>query len=112
MPGSSAISFLRTLCSLRWLAIGGQAITVLVASSLLGLPLPLEPLWAGVGALVAFNAYASLRLRRTRDISYATAFAHLLVDMAVLAWMVAWSGGITNPFGTMFLVLIALAAFA
>ncbi|AHV93253.1 his Kinase A domain protein [Bordetella holmesii ATCC 51541] len=54
MPGSSAISFLRTLCSLRWLAIGGQAITVLVASSLLGLPLPLEPLWAGVGALAAF----------------------------------------------------------
>ncbi|MFJ1300923.1 ATP-binding protein [Pseudomonadota bacterium AL_CKDN230030165-1A_HGKHYDSX7] len=112
MLGSSAISFLRTLCSLRWLAIAGQAVTVLVASDLLGLPLPLQPLWLGVGALITFNIYASLRLRRTLDISYGTAFAHLLVDMVVLAWMVGWSGGLTNPFGTMFLVLIALAAFA
>ncbi|MDQ8034779.1 sensor histidine kinase [Bordetella genomosp. 1] len=112
MLGSSALSFLRTLCSLRWLAIAGQAVTVLVASDLLGLPLPLEPLWLGVGALAAFNLYASLRLRRTGDISFATAFAHLLVDIVVLAWMVGWSGGLTNPFGTMFLVLIALAAFA
>ncbi|OZI45769.1 sensor histidine kinase [Bordetella genomosp. 5] len=112
MLGSSAISFLRTLCSLRWLAIAGQAVTVLVASDLLGLPLPLQPLWLGVGALITFNIYASLRLRRTLDLSYGTAFAHLLVDMVVLAWMVGWSGGLTNPFGTMFLVLIALAAFA
>ena len=41
-----------------------------------------------------------------------TAFAHLLVDMAVLAWMVGWSGGIGNPFGMMFLILTALAALA
>ncbi len=32
--------------------------------------------------------------------------------MAVLAWMVGWSGGISNPFGTMFLILTALAALA
>ncbi|AZY48318.1 ATP-binding protein [Bordetella avium] len=112
MPGSTAISFLRTLCSLRWFAIGGQAVTVLIANGLLDLPLPLGPLWAGVGTLMAFNLYASLRLRGARDVSYATAFAHLMVDMVVLAWMVGWSGGITNPFGTMFLVPIALAAFA
>ncbi len=113
MPGSSATSFLRTLCSLRWLAIGGQAIAVLVSGTLLDLPLPWQPLWAGVGALVVFNLYATLRLRlhRSGEIPPGTAFAHLLVDMTVLAWMVGWSGGITNPFGTMFLVLIALAAF-
>lgn len=39
MPGSSAFSFLRTLCSLRWLAIAGQAATILVASAVLGLAL-------------------------------------------------------------------------
>ncbi len=112
MPGSSAFSFLRTLCSLRWLAIAGQAATVLVASSVLGLDLPLEPLWLGVGMLIGFNVYASLRLRHPRDLSHATAFGHLFVDMAVLAWMVGWSGGISNPFGTMFLILTALAALA
>ncbi len=112
MPGSSALSFLRTLCSLRWLAIAGQAATILLASGALGLALPLEKLWLGVGILVAFNVYASLRLRRSRDLSHITAFAHLLVDMAVLAWMVGWSGGISNPFGMMFLILTALAALA
>lgn len=112
MPGSSAFSFLRTLCSLRWLAIAGQAATVLVASSVLGLDLPLEPLWLGVGMLIGFNVYASLRLRHPRDLSHATAFGHLFIDMAVLAWMVGWSGGISNPFGTMFLILTALAALA
>ncbi len=112
MPGSSAFSFLRTLCSLRWLAIAGQAATILLSSSLLGLDLPLEPLWIGVGALIGFNVYASLRLRHPRDLSHATAFSHLLVDMAVLAWMVGWSGGISNPFGMMFLILTALAALA
>lgn len=112
MPGSSAFSFLRTLCSLRWLAIAGQAATILLASSLLRLDLPLEPLWLGVGLLIGFNVYASLRLRHPRDLSHATAFGHLFVDMAVLAWMVGWSGGISNPFGTMFLILTALAALA
>ncbi|MCZ8393418.1 ATP-binding protein [Achromobacter xylosoxidans] len=112
MPGSSAFSFLRTLCSLRWLAIAGQAATILVASAVLGLALPLEPLWIGVGVLIGFNVYASLRLRHSRDLSHATAFGHLLVDMAVLAWMVGWSGGLSNPFGMMFLILTALAALA
>ncbi|MEN4923001.1 ATP-binding protein [Achromobacter spanius] len=112
MPGSSAFSFLRTLCSLRWLAIAGQAATILLASSVLGLDLPLEPLWLGVGLLIGFNVYASLRLRHPRDLSHATAFGHLLIDMGVLAWMVGWSGGISNPFGTMFLILTALAALA
>ncbi|WP_241047355.1 ATP-binding protein [Achromobacter xylosoxidans] len=112
MPGSSAFSFLRTLCSLRWLAIAGQAATILVASAVLGLALPLEPLWIGVGVLIGFNVYASLRLRHSRDLSHATAFGHLLVDMTVLAWMVGWSGGLSNPFGMMFLILTALAALA
>ncbi|MDM9559132.1 MULTISPECIES: ATP-binding protein [Bordetella] len=113
MSGSSANSFLRNLCSLRWLAIAGQAATVLVASELLDLELPLVPLWSGVAVLVAFNLYASVRVRRSRrEIGPGTAFAHLLVDIAVLAWMVGWSGGIHNPFGLMFLILIALAALA
>lgn len=113
MPGSSANSFLRSLCMLRWLAIAGQAATVLVASELLDLDLPLGPLWSGIGVLVAFNLYASVQVRRRRsEASNGTAFAHLLVDIVVLTWMLGWSGGIHNPFGLMFLILIALAALA
>jgi two-component system sensor histidine kinase RegB len=103
-------SFLRTLCNLRWVAIVGQAVTVLVALGPLGMPLPQWPLWSGIAALAAFNLYASWRSRRPRQETPAEAFTHMLVDVAVLAWLVAWSGGIGNPFSSMFLLLIAVSA--
>jgi len=105
-------SFPRTLCSLRWLATAGQAATILVATRLMGLDLPQPPLWGGVAALALFNLYAQLRVAREAPIGSATAFGHILVDVAVLTWMVGWSGGIANPFGSLFLILIALAALA
>ncbi|MCF5919872.1 sensor histidine kinase, partial [Xanthomonas perforans] len=104
---SSDASFLRTLCSLRWLATAGQAATILVATGLMGLNLPQQPLWAGVAALAVFNLYAQLRVAHRGAVSPATEFGHILVDVTVLTWMVGWSGGIANPFGSLFLVLIA-----
>ncbi|UKE60315.1 HAMP domain-containing histidine kinase [Xanthomonas translucens pv. poae] len=109
---STDASFLRTLCSLRWLATAGQAATILVATWAMRLPLPQLPLWSGVAALALFNLYAQLRLRHADTAAPATAFGHILVDVTVLTWMVGWSGGIGNAFGSLFLVLIALAALA
>ncbi len=105
-------SFLRTLCNLRWVAIVGQAVTVLVALGPLGVSLPAWPLWAGIGALALFNVYATWRSHRTGEASPAEAFVHMLVDVAVLAWLVGWSGGIRNPFSSMFLLLVAVSALA
>lgn len=109
---STDASFLRTLCSLRWLATAGQAATILVATWAMRLPLPQAPLWSGVAALALFNLYAQLRLRHADTAAPATAFGHILVDVTVLTWMVGWSGGIGNAFGSLFLVLIALAVLA
>ena len=110
MTGPDA-PFLRTLCSLRWLAVGGQAATILVATWVLGLPLPQLPLWAGVAVLTLFNIYTQLR-PEAADTAPLTAFGHILVDVIILTWMVGWSGGMANPFSSLFLILIALAAFA
>ena len=112
-PAVSPAPFLRTLCSLRWLATAGQAIAILFASHVLHMQLPLLPLWAGVFVLAVFNATVQWRLpRRASDPTPATAFGHILVDITVLTWMVGFSGGIANPFGSLFLILIALAALA
>jgi len=108
----SDASFLRTLCSLRWLATAGQAATILVATGLMRLELPQLPLWSGVLALALFNLYAQVRVAHSDSAAPATAFGHILVDVTVLTWMVGWSGGIANPFGSLFLILIALAALA
>ncbi len=110
MNGSDA-SFLRTLCSLRWLATAGQAATIVVATWLLGMDLPQLPLWAGVALLALFNLIVQQQVADA-DPAPVTAFGHILVDVAVLTWMVGWSGGIANPFGSLFLILIALAALA
>lgn len=110
---ASHAPFLRTLCSLRWLATAGQAAAIVFATRVLGMQLALWPLWAGVLALALFNAAVQWRLHRHGDNpSPATAFGHILVDITVLTWMVGFSGGIANPFGSLFLILIALAAVA
>lgn len=108
----SDASFLRTLCSLRWLATAGQAATILVCTGLMRLELPQAPLWSGVLALALFNLYAQIRVSHSDTAAPATAFGHILVDITVLTWMVGWSGGIANPFGSLFVILIALAALA
>ena len=110
MLSAETSSFLRVLWRLRWLAIAGQAATILFVSAALGLPLQLGPLWVGVAALTAFNVLVGWQVLRSARGSHGMAFAHLMTDVVVLAWMVAWSGGVTNPFGMLFLVIIALAA--
>lgn len=111
MNRSSSITMpLRTLCTLRWVAIAGQVVAVWLAVGVLRLEFPLLPLAAGIAALAFFNLYATLRSQRATPASSREIVGHLLADILVLTWLVAWSGGIGNPFSSMFLIIIALAA--
>ena len=105
-------SFLRTLCNLRWLAVVGQCITVVVVIGPLGIPLSPAPLWAAIAVLAAFNVYASWRSARIDEADPREIFVHIFVDVVVLAWLIACSGGIANPFTSLFLLPIAFAALA
>lgn len=105
-------SFMHLLCRLRWLAVLGQAVTILVVTGPMQVPLQPAPLWAGVGALAAFNLHVSWRIARGPEPGPGGLFAHLLVDILVLAWLIAWSGGIENPFASLFLLPIALSIVA
>ena len=116
--------FLRTLILLRSAAAAGQALAIAVTLYVLALPLPAWPLWAGVAALLTFNAYASIALAGVnrpsgsaaapvrRSVSVSVAVGHLAFDIAELTWAIAWSGGPMNPFVSLFLVPIALATLA
>ncbi|MGE0387175.1 MAG: ATP-binding protein [Gammaproteobacteria bacterium] len=103
-------SFLRDLCALRWLAIAGQSISIAAGLWWLGLALEPAPLYGGVAVLVLFNAWATWRTAGADTAGAPEAFAHICMDIAVLAWLIAWSGGAMNPFVSLFLVPIALAA--
>jgi two-component system, sensor histidine kinase RegB len=105
-------AFMRLLCTLRSVGVAGQAITIFIVSRAMGVDLPQTPLWAGVCFLAAFNAYATWRAAQPRDASHRELFGHLLVDIVVLAWQIGWSGGLENPFSSLFLLPIALSILA
>lgn len=112
MDNRVALSFIRLLTNLRWLAVAGQALTVLVVTGPLQVAVPEAPLWWGIGVLALFNVYATWRTRGGAEGSAPEVFTHILVDIVLLAWMVAWSGGIENPFSSLFLMPIALSILA
>lgn len=102
--------FLEALDRLRWLAASGQALTLVVIWSWLELALPWAMLAAGVAALLAFNLVR--RLAAVGRFLARAPVAALAFDIAVLAWQFYWSGGPANPFVSLFVVPIALAAVA
>jgi two-component system, sensor histidine kinase RegB len=110
----ASLSFLRLLCNLRWLAVLGQAVTVALVVGPMHIPLPTVPLWAGIGALALFNLYVTIRVRGASPVaaSDAEVCLHVLVDIAALTWMIAFSGGMENPFASLFLIPIAVAILA
>lgn len=101
-----------TLAWLRLCAVTGQALTVVVVAFVLRMPIPLLPLAAGIGALAAFDVFAFWRLRQPWPVSAAEAFGHIAVDIGVLAFLLYCSGGATNPFVSLLVMPIALAAAA
>lgn len=112
MPKPIPLPLVRLLCNLRWLAVAGQAITVWVATGPMGVALAPAPLWSGVAALASFNLYATWRARAAAELGSREIFAHILVDIVMLAWMVGWSGGVENPFSSLFLLPVALSILA
>lgn len=112
MDTRASLSFIRLLANLRWLAVAGQALTVVIVTGPLQVALPEALLWTGIGALALFNVYATWRARGDREASAPEVFLHILADVVLLTWMVAWSGGIENPFSSLFLMPIALSILA
>jgi len=112
MDHRASLSSVRLLVKLRWLAVAGQALTVLIVTRGMGVALWQPPLWCGIAALAMFNLHAARYARTRRNAGHRLVFTHLLVDITSLAWMVGWSGGIENPFSSLFLLPLALCILA
>lgn len=101
-----------TLAWLRLSAVVGQALTVLVVARGFDLAIPTHPLIGGIAFLAAFAAFAFWRLRRPWPLQAAEALGHVTVDVLGLTWLLYWSGGADNPFATLLVIPVALAAAA
>lgn len=101
-----------TLAWLRVCAVVGQFVTVLAVAHVLRLPIAEAPLLAGIAALAAFDVLVWWRLRQAWPVGETEVVAHLAVDTGVLCYLLYLTGGATNPFVSLYIVPIALAAMA
>ncbi|MDH3460734.1 MAG: ATP-binding protein, partial [Burkholderiaceae bacterium] len=103
-------SQIQRLCVLRWISAGSQALMLTIAVNELGMALHLGPVVAVVLALVAFNLFAAWRSRRPWLVTDAEVFGHLCVDIVALTLLLYFSGGATNPFVSLLLLPLTIAA--
>jgi len=103
---------LRTLILLRWLAVIGQTLCVVVVHYGLGFELPLGPCLGVIAASAWVNAWLSLAMSTQRFAKDWEAFAQLSYDVAQLMVLLALTGGLINPFSVMLVgpVVISVAA--
>jgi two-component system, sensor histidine kinase RegB len=102
---------LQSLYQLRWIAVAGQLTAILLAWKGLNLSIPVMPLLFGVTLLGVFNFGVWARLKKFSSPPIVPeVFGHMLVDVGVLSYLLALTGGYTNPYFTLHLVPIAIAA--
>ncbi len=107
LPGHSQ---LRRLVTLRGIAVAGQLITLAVVWKILQLELDWQPMLLTIAALAAINLLTWLRLRNSRPVANLELFAQLCADVLALSALLYYGGGSTNPFISLFLLPLVIAA--
>lgn len=101
---------LRTLCNLRWLAIGGQSAALFIVYFALGYRLPIAACAVAIGVSVALNVSLTFRYPPSHRLTNREATVYLAFDVLQLAALLFFTGGIANPFALMFLAPVVIAA--
>jgi len=97
---------------LRVLAVAGQGAAVAVAWYGLHVQLPLAAMGIVVAAMAVLVLLTALRLRAPWPCTHLELAMQLLLDVFGLTLILYFSGGTTNPFASLYLVPIAIAAVA
>ncbi len=97
------------LLKLRWGAVASEGALILIVDRTT-VPLPLVPLFVVLGVVVVSNLLLTAHHRKTGEASDRLLAAVLAFDVIALTTMLAFTGGPLNPFSSLYLVNIALAA--
>ena len=101
---------LKRLSALRWGALAAMSLTLVLARLWLDLDLPLVELSVIIVTSGLLNLRAAWRARAGTAVGEREIFGHLLADTATLAAVLYFSGGWANPFVSMFLLPLVVAA--
>ncbi|MEH6421685.1 ATP-binding protein [Pseudomonas sp. CGJS7] len=102
---------LQLLIYLRYMAVAGQMLTVVFVIQRLNLPIPAKPLLSISAGLLAFNVLSHWwSLSHRGDAGPRALILQLLVDLLALTALLYYSGGPANPFVSLYLMPVAMAA--
>ncbi|ANH06145.1 MULTISPECIES: ActS/PrrB/RegB family redox-sensitive histidine kinase [Shinella] len=108
--GSGRRLRLETIIRLRWLAVAGQSITVIVVGLWLDFPLPLLPAAVLIALLAAVNFFLAVRFSPTHRLTPASAFLLLAFDLCQLTALLFITGGLANPFAPLVCVPVIISS--
>ncbi|UZW58738.1 ATP-binding protein [Lysobacter enzymogenes] len=101
---------LQLLIYLRYLSVAGQMLTVVFVAQRLNLPIPARALLSISAGLLLFNVLSHWWWLAHREAGARALALQLLVDLLALTALLYFSGGPANPFVSLYLVPVALAA--
>ncbi len=101
---------LNTLIRLRWLAVVGQSVAVIVVAYWLDFPLPVSLCFALIACSAWLNLYLTFRYPSAHRLPPNSALATLLFDSLQLAGLLYLTGGLTNPFALLLTVPVVISA--
>ncbi len=104
--------FLRYVLLLRTFAIGGQIAALVAAYYVLHITPPLLPVTLVILALSLFTLFSWWRMKtgQSESVLDRTIFSQLFVDILALAVLLYLTGGSVNPFVSLFLLPVTVAA--
>ncbi|MEM9269111.1 MAG: ActS/PrrB/RegB family redox-sensitive histidine kinase [Pseudomonadota bacterium] len=103
---------LRTLINLRWLAVAGQVVAIVVAELFLDLSLKLEFCFVLIGLSVALNIASMMLQPETARLSPQDTLLALFFDLMQLSLLLYLTGGLNNPFAVLILAPTVISAAA
>lgn len=101
---------LNTLIRLRWLAIIGQSITVIVIAYWFMFPLPVSLCFALIACSAWLNLLLTFRFPAAHRLKPLAALGILTFDALQLAGLLYMTGGLTNPFSLLMTVPVVISA--
>src|SRR5436190_8353946 len=101
---------LRRLVLIRWVAVAGQALALLVVHYVLEFPLPLAPAFGVVACSAALNLFFAFHHRVATRLGEREAAFFLGYDLLQLGLLLYLTGGLQNPFAILILAPVTVAA--
>jgi len=101
---------LNTLIRLRWLAVIGQSVTVLLVAYWLDFPLRVSLCFALIACSAWLNLFLTFRYPSAHRLRPLAAFVILTFDSLQLAGLLYMTGGLTNPFALLMTVPVVISA--